>query len=75
MPNVPKSYIYKKKIPPCKDCLDREIGCHAWCEKYREWSKNERIKHDEAINKQATERMVADYEVKEFMKRKRRYGR
>lgn len=21
--------------PPCKDCTDREIGCHSSCEKYK----------------------------------------
>lgn len=22
-------------IPPCKDCKDRHIGCHAACERYQ----------------------------------------
>lgn len=22
-------------ISPCKDCEDRQVGCHAKCEKYR----------------------------------------
>lgn len=22
---------------PCKDCTDREIGCHSTCEKYIGW--------------------------------------
>lgn len=30
---------------PCKDCGDREIGCHSQCEKYKAYSfYNEEIK-------------------------------
>ena len=24
---------------PCQDCGDREIGCHAKCERYKEWKQ------------------------------------
>ena len=24
----------------CKDCVNRKVGCHGTCEKYREWRKN-----------------------------------
>lgn len=28
-------YILPQYIkPPCKDCADRDVGCHARCEKY-----------------------------------------
>ncbi len=23
--------------PPCKDCKDRVVGCHAKCERYAKW--------------------------------------
>lgn len=23
--------------PPCKNCADRTVGCHAGCERYREF--------------------------------------
>lgn len=26
-------------MTPCKDCTERKIGCHARCERYREWNK------------------------------------
>ena len=29
----------KKPMPPCKDCRDRQVGCHAACEKYREFTE------------------------------------
>ena len=29
----------------CKDCTERQIGCHAICEKYKEFvAENERLK-------------------------------
>ena len=24
---------------PCKDCKERQVGCHSTCEKYLEWNK------------------------------------
>jgi hypothetical protein len=32
-------------VYPCKDCEDREVGCHSFCEKYKEAKKmDNRIK-------------------------------
>lgn len=32
---------------PCKDCEDRELGCHSQCDKYSEFkSKIEEIKEE-----------------------------
>lgn len=29
----------------CKDCTERQVGCHAKCEKYKEFvAENERLK-------------------------------
>lgn len=25
------------KVPPCKDCKDRKIGCHGKCELYKKY--------------------------------------
>ena len=39
---------------PCKDCKDRQIGCHSKCEKYLEFKKqNDEIKRKQRIEKQA----------------------
>ena len=35
--------------PPCKDCLNREIGCHSQCKKYIKF-KND-LKKDKAKEK------------------------
>ena len=39
---------------PCKDCADRQLGCHADCSKYREykdWQKehNDKIKREKEV--------------------------
>lgn len=25
---------------PCKDCADREVGCHSTCQSYKEWKES-----------------------------------
>lgn len=37
---------------PCKDCTDRQLGCHSVCEKYKEYAKQneERRKLREKYN-------------------------
>lgn len=31
------SRIMKEPMPPCLDCPDRTVGCHATCEKYKKY--------------------------------------
>ncbi len=28
------------RLNPCKDCMNRYIGCHADCELYKQWKTN-----------------------------------
>ena len=35
---------------PCKDCKDRELGCHDWCQLYREFRK-ELDQYNEVVKK------------------------
>lgn len=28
-----------RPMPPCKDCEDRELGCHSKCKKYQEYTE------------------------------------
>jgi hypothetical protein len=70
MSNTPRAFIYKKAIPPCKDCLERYIGCHSSCQKYIKW-KNQNIAMGKAIiNKYKSDRKAEDYLIKEKQKRK-----
>ena len=34
---------------PCKDCADREVGCHSKCEKYLEFRKECDIAREQKI--------------------------
>ena len=40
------------KVAPCKDCTDRYLACHDYCEKYKEWKlyAND-IKHKTEMDK------------------------
>lgn len=29
-------------VCPCKDCGEREVGCHSRCESFRDWEKRHR---------------------------------
>ena len=43
-------------IPPCKDCPDRQIGCHSTCEKYIEFKKeNDKLRKERFIQNQITQ--------------------
>ena len=54
--------------PPCKDCPDRHIKCHASCERYLEYKK----KNNEERQKDYKERLVTMqlYEMEQERKRK-----
>ena len=44
--------------PPCKDCPDRSVTCHANCEKYREFAtanaEQRKQRHIENVGRQYT---------------------
>ena len=41
---------------PCKDCLDRSVGCHGKCEKYKAY----RVKVDELYEMRAKKNYAHD---------------
>lgn len=43
-------------VAPCKDCRDRELGCHSKCIKYMEFKKQQ-----DALNKQRREEYINQY--------------
>ena len=53
---------------PCKDCVDRQVGCHSTCEKYIAFRKELDDLHEVVERKK---RMENDY----FKIRKRHLGR
>ena len=40
----------------CKDCKNRELGCHSWCKSYLEYRKS----RDEELKKIYRERLIRD---------------
>ena len=35
---------------PCRDCIERKLGCHGHCDRYQTWKANfESAKHDFAM--------------------------
>lgn len=46
MYDVTNTLFYRKPDCPCKGCYDRSVECHGTCEKYAEWSKEEKAIND-----------------------------
>lgn len=62
-------------IVPCKDCLDRELGCHSKCLKYQEW-KNQHDAEQQMIRQKAkAENVFAEYQINELRKLRKGIGR
>lgn len=61
---------------PCKDCLDRQIGCHSSCEKYLEWNRQHKKDKEELDKKRAYDKQATTYQVESIRKAaKRRHGK
>lgn len=48
------------KRRPCKDCVERQVGCHKDCERYRQL----REYYDQIGEKRRKENDWLDYEIK-----------
>ncbi len=58
-------------VYPCKGCESREVGCHSFCEKYKEAKKmNNRIKWRRRIRSE-----YARYSARMFFEHKDRIAR
>lgn len=55
---------------PCYNCTDRTAECHSTCEKYIEWSKDLRIKKQQAWESRID---VTQYSISKCVKNKE-YG-
>lgn len=72
MYDVTNTLFYRKPDCPCKGCSDRNAGCHSACEKYADWSKEEKAINDKITAAKMTETMKNEVELK-GIKRKRGY--
>lgn len=58
---------------PCKDCPEREIGCHARCEKYQEYVKAKAAaKAREKADKAFTRSELSPGKVRELKEKARK---
>ena len=48
---------------PCKDCLERKIGCHSECEKYNEYTERCNNERQKVYNAYRTERLLEKSEI------------
>lgn len=57
-------------VSPCKECENRFVGCHQYCEEYNDWKRiSEKVKRQQ--NKQrATEYMLNEVRRKSIKKAK-----
>ena len=72
MQSVPLSIYHHRTEVPCLNCPDRFIGCHSTCEKYKEWSKEDKKNQGEALSKKNEERMLVDVEIKSIKRFRRK---
>ena len=66
-----KTLYYRKSASPCKNCVDRVVGCHSTCELYSEWSKSETAKKDAILAVKQTEDMKNERRITASIKHKR----
>lgn len=59
-------------IHTCKDCLDRNIGCHGSCQKYLEAKSENERKKDWLYRKKEAEKDIEEYRIKAVDAIKRR---
>lgn len=76
MPVTPRAILYRRTTPPCKDCTDRQVGCHGKCEKYIKWKKENIKSQIEYTNALKGERAAEDVRIRGAEKyKKRRRGK
>ena len=60
---------------PCKDCSDREIGCHSSCRRYIDFQYLNQKEHDEVYKRKQIMHMVSERKVRAYEKKRRKQGK
>lgn len=76
--SVSNSQFFQRISPsPCKDCKNRELGCHSKCIKYKTWDKdnkefNKKVNQEKSIDitlyKMQVSKFTKIYNKKELTK-------
>lgn len=61
-------------LPPCLDCEDRIVGCHAVCDSFIRWSE-QRKKHREEMHNRITLNSQAYFRKREAVEQYNRKNR
>jgi hypothetical protein len=56
-----KDYAAKTCVAPCKDCPDRAVGCHAVCDKYKQYHEQYRKVCNDMYTEQKLQRLPEDF--------------
>jgi hypothetical protein len=75
MPYTPRTMYYHKEMPPCKDCQDRQMGCHSKCERFAKWKEQTNDSRTQATNHYKADRDCDGYEGNKKIRLAKRYKR
>ena len=70
MVRVPMASRFNSSPGPCKDCLDRCVGCHSSCEGYIKWKRECDKARQDYVDSLKSERLIEDYSIKKAHKNK-----
>lgn len=68
MSNTPRFFIKPKTESPCKDCVDRFVGCHSTCEMYIQFKKDGLAEFIERKNAYKGERNLEEYTIQSIQR-------
>lgn len=71
MASVPISRCHHRTVVPCLGCSDRTIICHSTCERYADWSNDDKAKSADARRKHTEYMITQDYVIKGHLERKK----
>lgn len=60
---------------PCKDCQEREAGCHTRCPDGLEWDRQEKARRDKISAEKAREKDYSEFKAYTVERTKRIVGR
>ena len=55
---------------PCLDCIDRDVGCHSDCERYKVWKTSFEAEKIKLRQQEKLENIATDYKVEKNVRRR-----
>lgn len=68
----PPKCVMPKSDAPCLNCKDRVVGCHASCEKYKDFHERRMAMQKEIYNKTITEGIADVFRIECTQKKQHR---